>query len=62
MPSSIDIIQPLLHASGQAIMPFIVGRLIMAVTVLIDLDHLPADPIYDPNAGATGGLTPLHTL
>lgn len=32
----------------------------MLATMLIDLDHLLADPIYDPNRCSIG-LHPLHT-
>jgi hypothetical protein len=34
--------------------------LIMLVTMLVDLDHLLADPIYDPNRCGIG-FHPLHT-
>ncbi|QLC26276.1 hypothetical protein HFP57_15390 [Parasphingopyxis algicola] len=72
MPPSIDLLQPLLHFSGHAIAPFILGwmlwrenwwraGLIMAATVLIDVDHLLADPIYDPNRCSIG-FHPLHTV
>lgn len=33
----------------------------MVATVLIDLDHLLADPIFDPNRCSIG-FHPLHTL
>lgn len=32
----------------------------MSATILIDLDHLLADPIYDPNRCSIG-FHPLHT-
>lgn len=35
--------------------------LIMAATILIDLDHLLADPIFDPNRCSIG-FHPLHTV
>jgi hypothetical protein len=35
-------------------------RLIMLATMLVDLDHLLADPIYDPNRCGIG-FHPLHT-
>jgi hypothetical protein len=35
--------------------------LIMALTMIVDLDHLFADPIYDPNRCSIG-LHPLHTF
>ncbi|MGP1353280.1 MAG: DUF6122 family protein [Parasphingopyxis sp.] len=67
-----DILQPLLHFSGHAILPFILGwlfwrdrwwraGLIMAATIAIDVDHLLADPIYDPNRCSIG-FHPLHTV
>ncbi|MBG86666.1 MAG: hypothetical protein CMO80_07175 [Verrucomicrobiales bacterium] len=34
---------------------------IMLATMLIDLDHLLADPIYDPNRCSIG-FHPLHTI
>ena len=34
--------------------------LIMLATMLVDLDHLVADPIYDPNRCGIG-FHPLHT-
>jgi hypothetical protein len=37
------------------------ASLIMIATVLVDADHLLADPIYDPNRCSIG-LHPLHTL
>ena len=72
MPPLIDIIQPALHIFGHAVLPFIVGwivwreqwwraGLIMAATMLIDVDHLLADPIYDPNRCSIG-FHPLHTI
>lgn len=35
--------------------------LIMLATMLIDLDHLLADPIFDPNRCSIG-FHPLHTI
>lgn len=35
--------------------------LILVATMLVDLDHLLADPIYDPNRCSIG-FHPLHTL
>ena len=34
--------------------------LIMALTIVVDLDHLFADPIYDPNRCSIG-FHPLHS-
>jgi hypothetical protein len=36
------------------------AALLMMATMLIDLDHLLADPIYDPNRCSIG-FHPLHT-
>jgi hypothetical protein len=35
--------------------------LVMSATILIDLDHLLADPIYDPDRCSIG-FHPLHTI
>ncbi|MDH3978057.1 MAG: DUF6122 family protein [Gammaproteobacteria bacterium] len=35
--------------------------LIMIATMLVDIDHLGANPIYDPNRCSIG-FHPLHTL
>lgn len=37
------------------------ATLIMVATMLVDLDHLLADPIYDPERCSIG-LHPLHTV
>ncbi|MDZ7694791.1 MAG: DUF6122 family protein [Balneolaceae bacterium] len=37
------------------------ATLIMVATMLVDLDHLLADPIYDPERCSIG-YHPLHTL
>lgn len=37
------------------------AALIMIATMLVDLDHLLADPIYDPDRCSIG-FHPLHTL
>ncbi len=34
--------------------------LIMALTIIVDLDHLLANPIYDPNR-CSSGFHPLHS-
>ena len=38
-----------------------IGYLIMASTILVDLDHLLANPIYDPQRCSIG-FHPLHTF
>ncbi len=60
-----------IHYSFHLLVPFLIARslwkdnwkkagLIMLATMLIDLDHLLADPIYDPNRCSIG-FHPLHT-
>ena len=59
-----------LHMSLHALVPGVVAWLcfrsrwkrawlIMVATMLVDLDHLLADPIYDPNRCSIG-FHPLH--
>ena len=57
----------LLHflAPGSVAMIAFRGRwksawLIMALTIIVDLDHLLANPIYDPNRCSIG-FHPLHS-
>lgn len=38
-----------------------VAYLLMVATILVDVDHLIADPIYDPNRCSIG-FHPLHQL
>ena len=66
---------PLRHAVHYAfhlLVPFLFARvlwkqhwwqagLIMLATMLIDLDHLLADPVFDPNRCSIG-FHPLHTV
>ncbi len=67
-----DTLRHLIHYSCHLAIPFLIARalwndqwkaagLIMASTILIDLDHLLADPIFDPNRCSIGHH-PLHTL
>ncbi len=62
----------LLHYSLHLIAPFLLAKLgwrqngwkagfIMAATNIIDIDHLLAAPVYDPNRCSIG-FHPLHTL
>ena len=64
-------IRPIAHLLFHFIVPGAAARwffserwkkawLIMMVTMLVDLDHLLADPIYDPNRCGIG-FHPLHT-
>ncbi|QLC23299.1 hypothetical protein HFP51_14520 [Parasphingopyxis sp. CP4] len=72
MPPSIEFLQSALHIFGHAVLPFVIAwilwreqwvraGLIIAATMLIDVDHLLADPIYDPNRCSIG-FHPLHTV
>lgn len=67
-----DWIIPLLHYSGHFLMPFALGWFfwrnhwqragwIIVATNLIDLDHLLANPIFDPNRCSIG-FHPLHSI
>jgi len=62
----------IIHSSFHLLVPFLLGRLlwkenwwraglIMLGTMLIDLDHLLADPIFGPNRCSIG-FHPLHTI
>lgn len=64
-------IRPTLHLLLHFLIPAFAARyafteqrckawLIMVLTMLIDLDHLLADPIYDPNRCGVG-FHPLHS-
>jgi len=61
----------IVHYGCHLLVPFLFARLfwkenrlnaayIMLATMLIDIDHLLADPIYDPNRCSIG-FHPLHT-
>ena len=62
---------PLLHLLLHAVVPGITARLaykkiwlkawlIMLLTMLVDLDHILASPVYDPNRCGIN-FPPLHT-
>ena len=66
-----EIHRHLIHYSCHLVLPFLVARLIwkehwlkaaliMVSTMVIDFDHLLADPIFDPNRCSIG-FHPLHT-
>ena len=66
-----DIFRHIIHYSFHFLVPFVFGKLfwkknwrkagfIMVSTILIDLDHLPADPVFDPDRCSIG-FHPLHT-
>lgn len=59
------VLQPILHYSGHWLAPFAIAwliwrdrwkqaALVMLAANLIDLDHLLADPIFDPNRCSIG--------
>lgn len=63
--------QPLIHAALHLLTPLLVSRLgfperwkitwlIMLSAMIIDVDHLLADPLYDPNRCSID-FHPLHT-
>ena len=67
-----DVLRHILHYTNHLVVPFVIAwivwhqhwwqaGLIMAGTIVIDLDHLLADPIFDPNRCSIG-FHPLHTL
>jgi hypothetical protein len=66
------ILRHTVHYGFHIVVPFVIAwwlwrerwrmaGLIMVATMLIDLDHLLADPIYDPGRCSLG-VHPLHTL
>lgn len=61
-----------LHLVGHALLPGVVAKLLFAQNVwrawlimllanLVDVDHLLADPVYDPNRCSVG-YHPLHSV
>ena len=63
--------RPVIHLALHVLVPWIAARmvfpefwkrvwLIMLATMVIDLDHLLADPLYDPQRCGIG-FHPLHT-
>ena len=63
-------IRPVVHLVLHALLPALVARkfyrqtfwkawLIMCATMLVDFDHLLADPVYDPDRCSIG-FHPLH--
>lgn len=67
-----DLIRHLIHYSCHFVVPFLMARilwpkhwlqagLIMVLTVLIDVDHLFASPVFDPERCSIG-FHPLHTV
>ncbi|MFC1744659.1 DUF6122 family protein [Candidatus Riflebacteria bacterium] len=67
----LSLARPIFHIFLHFFVPFLVARyffgekyfrpwLIMSATILVDLDHLLADPIFDPNRCSIG-FHPLHS-
>ncbi len=67
-----DVFRHITHYSFHLLVPFVFGKmfwkkkwrqagLIMASTILIDIDHLLADPVFDPGRCSLS-FHPLHTL
>jgi hypothetical protein len=65
------VFRPIFHIALHLFVPGIVARLgwkknwkqawfVMIATLIVDLDHLLSDPIYDPNRCSIG-THPLHT-
>lgn len=64
-------LRPVIHIALHLLAPALVARIafanrcwsawfIMLATMLVDLDHLLANPLYDPNRCSIG-FHPLHT-
>ncbi|MEE4154094.1 MAG: DUF6122 family protein [Erythrobacter sp.] len=65
MDGSIELLQPILHYAGHWLAPFAIAwliwrsdwlraALVIAAANLIDLDHLLADPMFDPDRCSIG--------
>jgi len=63
--------RPVIHIALHFLLPAVAARIayanrwifawsIMMATMLVDLDHLLAEPLYDPNR-CSMGFHPLHT-
>jgi predicted cobalt transporter CbtA len=70
-PDDLHILQALVHYSLHFLFPGLIAWLffrpywkkawlIMLATMLVDLDHLLADPLFDPNRCSIG-FHPLHS-
>lgn len=62
--------RPIIHLILHLLVPFLLAQfsskpkrvfLIMIATMLVDLDHLFANPLYDPSRCSIG-FHPLHTI
>lgn len=58
---ALHVIVPLLVALAFYRRRWRYATVIMVATMIVDVDHLLADPIYDPNRCSIG-FHPLHTL
>lgn len=67
-----DLARHIIHYSGHLVLPFLLARAVfpkhwkragwlMVATIAIDLDHLLADPIFDPSRCSLG-FHALHTI
>ena len=72
MESGSEIVRHIIHYSSHLLVPFVFARLfwkenwfkaglIMMATMFIDIDHLFADPVFDPGRCSIG-FHPLHTI
>lgn len=72
MEASTELLRPFIHYSFHLLLPIVFARLfwsehwrkaalIMLATMVIDTDHLLADPIFAPNRCSIG-FHPLHTV
>ncbi|WP_041523236.1 DUF6122 family protein [Gilvimarinus agarilyticus] len=72
MDVNTDLLRHIIHYSFHLLMPVVFAKLfwkenwgkaalIMLATMVIDVDHLLADPIFDPNRCSIG-FHPLHTV
>ena len=72
MPELLDVTRFFTHYGSHFLIPLLIAKffwkknwkqagLIMITCNLIDLDHLLADPIFDPNRCSIG-FHPLHTV
>ena len=70
MPETALALRPLLHIAAHVLVPALVARfavrerrwrafVVLVATMLVDLDHLLADPVYDPDRMSLG-FHPLH--
>lgn len=67
-----NVFRHVVHYTNHLLVPFVIAKIlwrtqwrmagfVMASTVLIDLDHLLADPVFDPDRCSIG-FHPLHTM